>query len=93
MEDTCPYLQTLREWLGKVIECENCSYLFAHLLAFHRGISVRPEVPFTPIGLLRLCLLCLLCLFCALQPPSSAVVAPSPVVAARCFLTTMAGKS
>jgi hypothetical protein len=46
--DTCPYLRVLREWLGKVIKYENCSYLFACPLAFHRGISVRPGVPYAP---------------------------------------------
>jgi hypothetical protein len=51
MADTCPYLWTLRERLGKVIECENCSYLFARPLAFHQGISVRPRVLFIPTGL------------------------------------------
>jgi hypothetical protein len=43
--DTCPYLRVLREWLGKVIECRNCSYLFARPLVFHRGISMRSRVP------------------------------------------------
>jgi hypothetical protein len=67
--DTCPYLRILRERLGKVIECENCSYLFARSLAFHRGIRARPGVPFTPTGPLHFRLPCLLrplCLLCAI---------------------------
>jgi hypothetical protein len=48
MVDTCPYRWILRERLGKVIECSNRSYLFARSLAFHRGISVRPRVPYAP---------------------------------------------
>jgi hypothetical protein len=47
---TCPYLWVSRERLGKVIECKNCSYLFARPLDFHRGIRARPGVPFSPIG-------------------------------------------
>jgi hypothetical protein len=86
MVGTCPYLWILRGRLGKVIECKNCSYLFARPLAFHRGIRARPEVPFTPTGPLRFhlpCLLHLLCLLCTLQPPSSAIVVP--LLAARRF--------
>jgi hypothetical protein len=86
MADTCPYLRILREQLGKVIECENCSYIFARPLAFHRDIRARPGVSFTPTGPLRFRLPCLLrplCLLCALQPSSSAAVTPSP--ATRCF--------
>jgi hypothetical protein len=45
---TCPYLRVLKERLGKVIECKNCSYLFAHPLDFHRGIRARPGVLFSP---------------------------------------------
>jgi hypothetical protein len=79
--DTCPYLRILREWLGKVIECKNCSYLFTHPLDFHRGIRARPGVPFTLTGPLHSCLP-LLSLpplpSCALQPSSSAAVIPLP---------------
>jgi hypothetical protein len=39
MADTCPYLRILRKRLGKVVECGNCSYLFARPLAFHLGIT------------------------------------------------------
>jgi hypothetical protein len=68
--DTCPYLRVLRERLGKVIECGNCSYLFARPLAFHRGISVRsgvPCAPYKPFAFLPSFSLC------ALQPPSTVV--------------------
>jgi hypothetical protein len=77
--DMCPYLRILRERLGKVIECKNCSYLFARPLDFHRGIRAGPGVPFTPTGLLHSRLLCLSSPplpSCALQPPFSAAVVP-----------------
>jgi hypothetical protein len=79
MADTCPYLWILREQLGKVIECGNCSYLFAHPLAFHWGIRARPRVPFTPTDPLHSCLPSPPLPSCALQPPSSAAVVPLPV--------------
>jgi hypothetical protein len=79
--DMCPYLRILRVWLGKVIECKNCSYLFARPLDFHRGIRARPGAPFTVTGPLYSCLPCLSSPplpSCALQPPSSAAVVPLP---------------
>jgi hypothetical protein len=78
--DTCPYLGILRERLGKVIECKNCSYLFARPLDFHRGIRERPGVSFTLTGPLHSRLSCLSSpplSSCALQPPSSASIVPS----------------
>jgi hypothetical protein len=89
--DTCPYLWVLRERLGKVIECRNGSYLFARPLAFHRAISVRPGVLYTPYR--PFASLPSLPSLCALQPPSIAVIAPSSAAAACRFPTTMAGKS
>jgi hypothetical protein len=86
-----PLSRVLRERLGKVIECGNYSYLFTRPLAFHRGISVRPRVPYTPYR--PFVSLPSLPSSCALQPPSTATVAPSSAVIARRFLTTMAGKS
>jgi hypothetical protein len=94
--NTCPYLWILRERLGKVIECGNCSYLFARPLAFYRDISVRPGVPYAPYRP-----------FASLPsspsspplpflpfnhrpPPSSLLRLPSPRAV---FPTTMAGKS
>jgi hypothetical protein len=93
MADTCPYLRILRERLGKVIECENCSYLFARPLAFHRGIRAKLGVSFTPTGPLRFCLPCLLrplCLLCTLQPPPSTAVVPSST--ACCFFDNNGGQ-
>jgi hypothetical protein len=68
----------------------NYSYLFARPLAFHRGISVRSEVPYTPYRPFASLPSCSLC---ALQPPSTAAVASSSAAAAHRFPMTMAGKS
>jgi hypothetical protein len=84
--DTCPYLWILREQLGKVIECKNCSYLFARPLDFHRGIRARSGVPFTLTGPLHSRLPCLSSPSlpsCAIQPPSSAAVVPLPALFLR----------